>query len=43
MGCEDACRVLPGKRCEDWLLNDPGGKSVEETRPIRDEILKRVE
>ena len=42
MGCGDACPVYPGKRYEDWELPDPGGKSVEEVRPIRDEIDGRV-
>jgi arsenate reductase (thioredoxin) len=42
MGCGDACPVYPGKRYEDWELPDPGGKSVEEVRPIRDEIDRRV-
>jgi arsenate reductase len=43
MGCGDACPVLPGKRYEDWPLEDPAGKAVEEVRPIRDEIHERVE
>jgi arsenate reductase len=42
MGCGDACPVYPGKRYEDWELDDPAGKSVEEIRPIRDEIERRV-
>jgi protein-tyrosine-phosphatase len=42
MGCGDACPVYPGKRYEDWELPDPGGKSVDEVRPIRDEIDRRV-
>jgi len=42
MGCGDACPVYPGKRYEDWELPDPGGRSVEEVRPIRDEIDRRV-
>ena len=42
MGCGDACPVFPGKRYEDWELPDPAGKSVEEVRPIRDEIDRRV-
>jgi protein-tyrosine-phosphatase len=42
MGCGDACPVYPGKRYEDWELPDPGGKSVEEVRLIRDEIDGRV-
>lgn len=42
MGCGDACAVYPGIRYEDWELTDPGGRSVEEIRPIRDEIDRRV-
>jgi arsenate reductase (thioredoxin) len=42
MGCGDACPVIPGKRYEDWALDDPKGKSLEEVRPIRDEIGVRV-
>ncbi|MCA1726508.1 MAG: arsenate reductase ArsC [Actinobacteria bacterium] len=42
MGCGDACPVYPGKRYEDWELPDPAGKPVEEVRPIRDEIDRRV-
>jgi arsenate reductase (thioredoxin) len=42
MGCGDACPVLPGKRYVDWELDDPAGKGVEEVRPIRDEIERRV-
>ncbi|MEV2237160.1 arsenate reductase ArsC [Micromonospora sp. NPDC049891] len=43
MGCGDACPVFPGKRYEDWKLDDPAGKGVEAVRPIRDEIRHRVE
>jgi arsenate reductase len=43
MGCGDACPVYPGKRYEDWNLDDPAGKDVEAVRPIRDEIQRRVE
>jgi arsenate reductase len=43
MGCGDACPVFPGKRYLDWDLPDPAGKSVDEVRPIRDEIDLRVE
>lgn len=43
MGCGDACPIFPGKRYEDWELTDPQGKSVEEVRPIRDDIRRRVE
>jgi arsenate reductase len=42
MGCGDACPVYPGKRYEDWELDDPAGKSLDEVRPIRDEIERRV-
>lgn len=42
MGCGDACPFYPGKRYEDWVLTDPFGKSVEEVRPVRDEIGGRV-
>ena len=42
MGCGDACPLLPGKRYVDWELDDPSGKTVEEIRPIRDEIERRV-
>ena len=43
MGCGDACPVFPGKRYEDWALEDPAGQGVEAVRPIRDEIRSRVE
>ena len=43
MGCGDACPVLPGKRYVDWSLQDPIGLSVEDVRPIRDEIARLVE
>ncbi|MGB7051004.1 MAG: arsenate reductase ArsC [Acidimicrobiales bacterium] len=42
MGCGDACPVYPGKRYVDWAVPDPAGKSVEEVRPIRDDIDARV-
>ena len=42
MGCGDACPVYPGKRYLDWVLADPAGKSLEEVRPIREEIDRRV-
>jgi len=42
MGCGDACPIFPGKRYEDWTLDDPAGKGVEDVRPIRDEIEGRV-
>ncbi|MEU4689715.1 arsenate reductase ArsC [Actinoplanes sp. NPDC023714] len=43
MGCGDACPVFPGKRYEDWKLDDPAGMGVDAVRPIRDEIRARVE
>lgn len=43
MGCGDACSVFPGKRYEDWKVDDPAGMGVEAVRPIRDEIRTRVE
>ena len=42
MGCGDACPTFPGKRYEDWELDDPAGLGVEAVRPIRDEIERRV-
>jgi protein-tyrosine-phosphatase len=42
MGCGDTCPYLPGKRYEDWELDDPAGMDVEAVRPIRDEIGHRV-
>ncbi len=43
MGCGDECPFYPGKRYEDWVLDDPAGQGVEAVRPIRDEIKSRVE
>jgi arsenate reductase len=43
MGCGDECPFYSGKRYEDWSLNDPAGLPVEDVRPIRDEIKRRVE
>ena len=43
MGCGDTCPFYPGKRYEDWVLDDPAGQSIEVVRRIRDEIKKRVE
>ncbi|MGB9376218.1 MAG: arsenate reductase ArsC [Mycobacteriales bacterium] len=43
MGCGDACPIYPGKRYEDWVLDDPAGQSLDAVRPIRDEIRTRVE
>lgn len=43
MGCGDACPVFPGKRYEDWSLDDPAGLPIQDVRPIRDAIRARVE
>ncbi|GGL50007.1 arsenate reductase ArsC [Planomonospora parontospora] len=43
MGCGDACPIFPGKRYEDWKLEDPAGQGIEAVRPIRDEIRARIE
>ena len=42
MGCGDTCPIYPGKRYEDWELEDPAGKGVDSVRPIRDEIKRRI-
>jgi arsenate reductase len=42
MGCGDTCPIFPGKRYEDWVLEDPAGQGVAAVRPIRDEIRRRV-
>jgi protein-tyrosine-phosphatase len=42
MGCGDACPIFPGKRYEDWTFDDPAGKGVDQVRPIRDQIERRV-
>lgn len=42
MGCGDSCPIFPGKRYEDWDLDDPAGQGLEAVRPIRDEIERRV-
>jgi len=42
MGCGDACPIFPGKRYEEWVLDDPAGQDVAAVRPIRDEIERRV-
>jgi arsenate reductase len=42
MGCGDACPVFPGKRYEEWTLDDPAGLDLADVRPIRDEIERRV-
>jgi len=43
MGCGDTCPYRPGKRYEDWVLDDPAGQDLEAVRPIRDEIKRRVQ
>lgn len=43
MGCGDVCPYFPGKRYEDWVLDDPAGKNIHAVRQIRDEIRQRVE
>lgn len=43
MGCGDACPFFPGKRYEDWKLDDPAGQGIDAVRPIRDDIRARIE
>lgn len=43
MGCGDACPIFPGKRYEDWVLEDPAGQSIEFVRGVRDDIKNRVQ
>ena len=43
MGCGDTCPYYPGKRYEDWVLDDPAGQDLTHVRPIRDQIRRRVE
>lgn len=43
MGCGDACPFYPGKRYEDWVLDDPAGQDIDKVREIRDDIKGRVE
>lgn len=43
MGCGDACPFFPGKRYEDWMLDDPAGQGIDSVRPIRDDIKGRIE
>ncbi|MFK3679876.1 arsenate reductase ArsC [Microbacterium sp. NPDC090218] len=43
MGCGDACPFFPGKRYEDWKLDDPAGQGIDAVRPIRDDIRERIE
>ena len=42
MGCGDACPIFPGKRYEDWALDDPAGQGIDAVRPIRDDIRRRI-
>lgn len=42
MGCGDACPIFPGKRYEDWQLDDPAGQGIDAVRPIRDDIKTRI-
>ena len=43
MGCGDVCPIFPGKRYEDWQLEDPAGQGLDAVRPIRDEIGRRIQ
>ncbi|MBW4095383.1 MAG: arsenate reductase ArsC [Acidobacteria bacterium] len=43
MGCGDTCPIFPGKRYEDWELEDPAGQGLEAVRPIRDDIKARIQ
>ena len=43
MGCGDACPIFPGKRYEDWKLDDPAGQGIDTVRPIRDAIRTRID
>jgi protein-tyrosine-phosphatase len=42
MGCGDTCPVFPGKRYEDWQVDDPAGRDVDAVRPVRDDIKRRI-
>ena len=42
MGCGDSCPIVPGKRYEDWALDDPAGRDLDAVRPIRDDLERRV-
>ena len=42
MGCGDTCPIFPGKRYEDWQLDDPAGQGIDAVRPIRNDIKKRI-
>ena len=43
MGCGDTCPIFPGKRYEDWELDDPAGQGIDAARPIRDDIKRRIQ
>ncbi|BAU31651.1 arsenate reductase ArsC [Microcella alkaliphila] len=43
MGCGDTCPIFPGKRYEDWELDDPAGQGIDAVRPIRDDIKRRIQ
>jgi protein-tyrosine-phosphatase len=43
MGCGDTCPIVPGKRYEDWDLDDPAGQGIDAVRPIRDDIKQRIQ
>jgi protein-tyrosine-phosphatase len=43
MGCGDTCPIYPGKRYEDWQLDDPAGEGIDAVRPIRDDIKARIQ
>ena len=43
MGCGDACKFYPGKRYEDWVLDDPAGQNLDFVRKVRDEIEKKID
>jgi protein-tyrosine-phosphatase len=43
MGCGDACPIFPGKRYEEWTVEDPAGLDVAAVRPIRDDVERRVQ
>ncbi|WP_022885334.1 arsenate reductase ArsC [Glaciibacter superstes] len=43
MGCGDTCPIFPGKRYEDWELDDPAGQGIDAVRPIRDDIKSRIQ
>ncbi len=43
MGCGDTCPIFPGKRYEDWIVDDPAGQALDTVRRIRDDIRSRIE